>query len=50
MNEDAFNKKRCLILNLGGTIGMVPNESGKLRPPTTDAEFRKAVEGITSLP
>lgn len=42
-------KKRILICNLGGTIGMVPNEAGALQPPKTDADFRKAVEGITSL-
>lgn len=37
---------KALILNLGGTIGMVPGENG-LRPPENDAEFRKAVERIT---
>ncbi|MCK5555231.1 MAG: asparaginase, partial [Alphaproteobacteria bacterium] len=42
-------KKRALICNLGGTIGMVLNENGNLRPPESDAEFRKAIEKITSL-
>ena len=35
-----------LILNFGGTIGMVQGEKG-LRPPADDSEFRRAVEGIT---
>ena len=43
-------KKKALICNLGGTIGMVQNDSGNLRPPESDTEFRRAVEGITSLP
>lgn len=42
-------KKRALICNLGGTIGMVLNKNGNLRPPESDTEFRKAVEKITSL-
>ena len=42
-------KKKVLICNLGGTIGMVEGDDGALRPPETDAEFKKAVEGITSL-
>ena len=29
---------------------MVPNENGKLHPPESDMEFKKAVEGITSIP
>ncbi|MCD8493960.1 MAG: asparaginase [Alphaproteobacteria bacterium] len=37
---------KALILNLGGTIGMVASGNG-LRPPENDAEFRKAVERIT---
>jgi L-asparaginase len=37
---------KALILNLGGTIGMVRGGKG-LRPPASDSEFRKAVEGVT---
>lgn len=39
---------KALILNLGGTIGMVQGEMG-LRPPESDAEFRKAVEVVTQV-
>ncbi|MCD8497383.1 MAG: asparaginase, partial [Alphaproteobacteria bacterium] len=38
---------KALILNLGGTIGMVNSPEG-LRPPASDSEFRKVVEGITA--
>lgn len=39
---------KALILNFGGTIGMVRGEKG-LRPPADDSEFRRAVESVTSL-
>ena len=42
-------KKKALICNLGGTIGMVLNENNDLCSPESDTEFKKAVEEITSL-
>lgn len=39
---------KALILNFGGTIGMVQGAHG-LRPPADDSEFRRAVESVTRL-